>query len=197
MLQRISIPIFLACSCWAVGQEPDVSAEQMPRIPPKTVEEALESFAIKDGYKIEIVASEPLTTDPIAISFDALGRMFTCEMIGYSERRDDALGRIRMLTDTDNDGVYDEATTYAEGLKWPTSIICWDGGVFVGATPDIWYFKDTTGDGVADVKKVVFTGFGEGADRLNVQGLTNSLVWGPDWRIYGATARHGGLIKRP
>ena len=169
----------------------------MPRIPPKSIDEALKSFAIKDGFKIELAASEPLTTDPIAISFDAQGRMFTCEMIGYSERRDDELGRIRMLTDVDSDGVYDEATTYAAGLKWPTSMICWDGGVFVGATPDIWWFKDTDGDGVADEKKIVFTGFGGGADRLNVQGLTNSLVWGPDWRIYGATARHGGEITQP
>lgn len=192
--------LLLASSCWSLAlraEEPDVSADQMPRIPPKSIEEALKSFAIKDGFKIELAAGEPLTTDPIAISFDAQGRMFTCEMRGYSERRDDAIGRVRMLTDDDGDGVYDRATTYAEGLKWPTSLICWDSGIFVGATPDIWWFKDTDGDGVADEKKVVFTGFGADADRLNVQGLTNSLVWGPDWRIYGATARHGGAITRP
>lgn len=207
MLPRISTPSngkrWVLCAAWCLGmvcgnaQEPDVSADQMPRIPPKTPAEAMETFAIKEGFKLELAASEPLTTDPIAISFDAQHRMFTCEMRGYSERREDALGRIRMLTDTNGDGIYDEATTYAEGLKWPTSLICWDGGVFVGATPDIWWFKDTDGDGVADEKRIVFTGFGDGADRLNVQGLANSLVWGPDWRIYGATARHGGAITRP
>jgi hypothetical protein len=31
--------------------------------------------------------------------------------------------------------------------------------VFIGATPDIIYAKDTNGDGVADIREVVFTGF--------------------------------------
>jgi len=58
-------------------------------------------------------------------------------------------------------------------------VICFDGGVFVGATPDIVYLKDTNGDGVADVRRVVFTGFGQGVERLNVQQLLNSFQWGP------------------
>ncbi|MEM7385239.1 MAG: PVC-type heme-binding CxxCH protein [Verrucomicrobiota bacterium] len=181
----------------ASTEEPRIEASALPRILPQSPEEALTSFQIKQGFSIELAASEPLTTDPVAISFDGAGRLFTCEMRGYSERREAALGRIRMLTDDDGDGRYDRATTYAEGLKWPTAILCWDGGVFVGATPDIWYFKDKDGDGIADEKRVVFTGFGEGSGRLNVQGLLNSFNWGPDWRIHGTASRHGGMISRP
>ena len=189
----------LALCLWnpSMAQELQITAEELPRIPPKSPEEAIKTFAIKDGFRIELAASEPLTTDPVAISFDALGRMFTCEMRGYSERREDALGRVRMLTDDNGDGRYDRATTFADGLKWPTGIVCWGNGVFVGAAPDIWWFGDTNGDGVADEKKVVFTGFGATAGRLNVQALLNSFVWGPDWRIHGTASRHGGTITRP
>ena len=88
---------------------------------------------------------------------------------------------------------------YVDGLKWPTGVIAWDGGVFVAATPDIWYCKDADGDGAAtgDEKRVVFTGFGESVRELNVQALVNGLTWGPDGRIFGATGRNGGLIRRP
>ncbi len=169
----------------------------LPRFPPLSPTEALASFKLVDGLKIELAASEPLTEDPIAISFDQNGNLFVCEMRGYSERRDEARGRIRMLIDDDRDGTFDRATTYAGNLKWPTALICWDGGVFVAATPDIFYFKDTDGDGVADIKETFFTGFAHGAARLNVQGLMNSFATGPDGRIYGATAHHGGRVTRP
>ena len=60
--------------------------------------------------------------------------------------------------------------------------------MFVGAAPDIYYCKDTDGDGKADERKVVFTGFG----RSNVQGLLNWFHWGLDNRIHGATSSSGG-----
>ena len=68
----------------------------------------------------------------------------------------------------------------------------------MGATPDIYYAKDTNGDGIADEKKTVFTGFGDGKSlRLNMQALFNSFRWGPDNRIWGATASTGGNITMP
>ena len=69
-------------------------------------------------------------------------------------------------------------------------IACWKGGVFVAATPDIWYFKDTKADGKADVRIKVFTGF----RKLNVQAVMNNLVWGLDNRIHGAGGGNGGRI---
>jgi putative membrane-bound dehydrogenase-like protein len=94
------------------------------------------------------------------------------------------------LEDDDGDGRFDRSTIYAEGLSWPTAIIYWDGGVFVGAPPDIFYLKDTDGDGVADEKRLAYTGFG----RSNVQGLLNSFQWGLDNRIHGATSSSGASV---
>ena len=176
---------------------PEANAKDMPRIPATTPKKALATFKVRKGLEVELAAHEPLVMDPVAIDFDEDGRMFAVEMRGYSERRDERRGRIRMLVDENDDGVFDKATIYAKGLRWPTGAVCYDGGVFVIATPDLFYFKDTDGDGVADIEKVVFTGFGKGKDRLNMQALANSLRWGPDNRIWGATAGTGGSIRRP
>ena len=85
---------------------------------------------------------------------------------------------------------FDTRTVFLGGLSWPTGIVPYDDGVFIAVAPDIFYAKDTTGDGVADVKKVMFSGFGT----ENVQGLLNGLLWGPDGWIYGVTSSNGGTI---
>lgn len=177
--------------------EPEADPNEMPRVPATEPKDAPATFEIQPGFELQLAAHEPLVVDPIDIDFDEKGRMFVVEMRGYSEHREDALGRIKMLVDENDDGIYDKATIYAEGLKWPTSVCCYDGGVFVTASPDIFYFKDTDGDGVSDKNETVFTGFGQGLDRLNMQALVNSLTWGPDNRIWGATARNGGQVRRP
>ena len=84
------------------------------------------------------------------MSFDAHGRLYVVEMIGYSERREANAGRIRRLEDTDGDGRFEKSVVFADGLAWPTAVICYNGGVFVGVTPKILFLKDTTGDGKAD-----------------------------------------------
>jgi putative membrane-bound dehydrogenase-like protein len=96
-----------------------------------------------------------------------------------------------MLRDTDGDGRYDEGHPFADGLLWAGGVACWKAGVFVAAPPDIWYFKDTDGDHKADVRRRVFTGFGE----QNQQAMVNNLKWGLDHRIYGSTAGNGGEIR--
>lgn len=180
------------------GEEPVADEKEMPRIPATELDKVLDSFEIRSGLEIELAAHEPNVEDPIAMSFDEDGRMFVIEMRGYSEHREDAAGRIRMLTDTNGDGVFDKSTVYVDGLKWPTGLICYKGGIFVGASPDITYHKDTDGDGVADEQKALFTGFGKGKEmRLNMQALFNGFRWGPDNRIWGATAGNGGSITKP
>src|SRR5258708_10517697 len=101
---------------------------------------------------------------------------------------DAAIGIVRLLEDTNGDGVFDKSTVFADGLSWPTGVACWKGGVFVAATPDMWYLKDTDGDGKADVRIKVFTGF----RKLNVQSVMNNLVWGLDNQIHGAGGSNGG-----
>ncbi len=172
------------------AEVPDLSAE-LPRIPRIEAGEALKTFQIAPGFTIEQIASEPLVNSPVAMCFDADGKLYVIEMRDYSEQDKEHLGQVRLLEDLDGDGFYDKSTVFADGLSWPTAIICYDGGVFVGAAPDIYYLKDTTGDGVSDVKKKVFTGFG----RSNVQGLLNSFRWGLDCRIHGVTNHCGGVVK--
>ncbi len=77
-------------------------------------------------------------------------------------------------------------------MTWPTSVCCYKGGVFVLAPPDLWYLKDTDGDGVADVRKIVLSGF----RRDNVQAVANSLKWSLDNRIVFAGGRNGGDLVR-
>jgi putative membrane-bound dehydrogenase-like protein len=142
---------------------------------------------------MQLVAAEPLVRDPIAMAFDADGRCYVVEMTGYSEQRDTVPGTIRLLEDTDGDGVFEKATPFLEGLPWAVAVACWEGGVFVGVPPDILYAKDLDGDGVADKKEVVFTGFA----LSNVQGMMNTFLWTLDNRIHGATSSSGGSVRRP
>ena len=195
LARRLGLALCLGClGAQALAAEPEVDPKDLPRIPPVEPDKALATFRIKPGFRLELVAAEPLVVDPIAMAFDETGRLFVVEMRDYPEQRDAKLGRIRLLEDTDGDGRFDKSTVFADHLPWPTAVICYDGGVFVGATPDIIYFKDSDGDGVADERKVVFTGFGQGLDKLNVQQLLNGFTWGLDHRIHGAAGGNGGSI---
>ena len=185
----------------ATAASPEVDASQLPRVPATPPEKALSTFRVKSGFRLELAAAEPLVIDPIAMSFDEDGRCYVVEMRDYSERRPEQLGRIRRLEDADGDGRFEKSVVFAAELPWPTAVICWDGGVFVGATPDILYFKDTTGDGAADIREPVFTGFAAdfapfATNKLNVQALMNSFNWSLDNRIHGATSFNGGKVRR-
>lgn len=170
----------------------DYSAE-LERIPPIEPADALGSFEVKPGFRMELVAAEPLVRDPIAIAFDEDGRAYVVEMCGYSEQRDENLSAIALLEDTDGDGTLDKRSEFLTGLEWPTAVACYQGGVFVGVPPDLLYCKDTTGDGQADVREVAYTGFGTS----NVQGMMNTLTWGLDNRIHGAGSSNGGEVSQP
>jgi putative membrane-bound dehydrogenase-like protein len=176
----------------AVGEETQLDfSDLLPRVPPRSPQEALQAFHLLAGYRIELVAAEPLLVDPIALAFDADGRMYVVEMRGYSEDADKHLGRIRLLTDTDEDGRYDQSTVFESGLSWPTAVTCYDGGVYVAVAPELIFLRDHNGDGRADERRVVARGFG----RDNVQGLVNSLTWGLDNRIHGATSTTGARLE--
>ena len=185
-LRSLALLTILLTAANATAAEPPVDPKDLPRLKPTEPADALKTFTVKPGFHLELAASEPQVVSPVAISFDENGRLFVVEMIDYSERRDERLGRVRILEDLDGDGRYEKSTLFATDIPWPTGILCYDGGVFVMATPDIIYFKDTKGAGKADHRQVVFTGFGPSTGRVNVQGMGNCLTWGLDNRIHGA-----------
>jgi putative membrane-bound dehydrogenase-like protein len=173
-------------------------AKELPRYPAVEPKNAVSTWQVKKGFKLELVANEPLVRDPIAVCFDERGRMFVCEMIDYSEMRDVTphLGRISVLEDKDGDGFFETSRVFADDLAWPTGLIWANGGLYVGATPDIWRFEDKDDDGKAEVREKVYTGFGTGLKLLNVQGLMNSFQWGQDNRVHVlAGGGNRGLIK--
>ncbi|HEU4927121.1 MAG TPA: PVC-type heme-binding CxxCH protein, partial [Vicinamibacterales bacterium] len=177
----------------------EVDPKEVPDIPPVEADKVLDTFRIKKGFRVELVAHEPMVVDPIQMAFDEDGRLYIVEMRWYqSETRtdlmfDERIGRIRLLEDLNGDGRFDNSTIFADKLRYPSAVIPYDGGVYVGLEPDLIYLKDRNGDGVADVRQVVFTGFGNQRERLDSQMFMNSLTWGLDNRIHGAKG-HGGTI---
>ncbi len=182
--------------------DPPAPASASFRIVPQEPDTALQSFHVRDGFRLQLLAAEPLIEDPVAMEYDEWGRAYVVEMRDYPytdkstdkpfvERTTDLpLGRVRLLVDQNGDGVFDRSTIFAEDLSWPTGLALWQGGVFVTATPDLWYLKDSDGDGRADVRRKIFTGF----RKFNVQAVINNLKWGVDHKIYGAGSSNGGTI---
>src|SRR6185503_16236523 len=173
---------------WAVAVSNFAAEPSLPLAP----QEERTSFRLADErLTIELVAAEPNVVSPVAISFDADGRLFVAEMLDYPNAQ--TSGRIRLLEDRDGDGRYETATVFADQLPFPNGVLPWRGGVLVTAAPDIWHLSDTNGDGRADERRVLFTGFGLGNQQLRVNGLT----WGLDNWIYGANGRSEGEIRKP
>ncbi|MEP6664531.1 MAG: PVC-type heme-binding CxxCH protein, partial [Verrucomicrobiota bacterium] len=160
---------------------------------PKSPAEALSSFRVAPGFKIELVASEPLVIDPVHFDWGADGKLWVVEMRDYPlglDGKGKAGGVVRFLEDTNGDGQYDKSTVFLENLNFPNSIMPWGKGVLICAAPDIIYAEDTDGDGKADVRKILFTGFHEG----NQQHRANGFEYGLDNWIHLANGGSGGII---
>ncbi|HXW04461.1 MAG TPA: PVC-type heme-binding CxxCH protein [Vicinamibacterales bacterium] len=176
-----------------------VDPSEVPDIPAVEPEHALETFRMKKGFRLELVAHEPMVVDPVQLAFDGRGRLYVVEMRWYqSETRrdlmfDERIGRIRLLEDTDGDGRFDRSSIFADRLRYPSAVLPYGNGVYVGNEPDLLFLEDRNGDGVADARRVVLTGFGNHRDRLDSQTFMNSLTWGLDNRIHAAKG-HGGII---
>jgi putative membrane-bound dehydrogenase-like protein len=180
-----SIRAFLCFFSFALADLCQVEAEESTN--------TLEGLIAQKEFKVELVASEPQVIAPVALAFDENGRLFVAEMPSPPEGR--ATGRIRLLEDPEGDGSFTASSVFAEDVPWPTSIACYDSGLFVAATPDILYLKDTKGKGLADLHRKVFSGFGgENPRGTDPERLVTSLRWGPDGRVHGLTAGIGGQI---
>jgi len=156
---------------------------------PLSPEESAKKWHVRDGYRIELVAAEPVVLDPVAFDWDEQGRLWVIEMADYPLGMDGngkAGGRVVRLEDTDHDGRYDKRHVIVSDLSYPTGILTWREGVIVTAAPDIFFISP---DGT---KKVLYTGFSTGNQQLRVNGLR----WGMDGWVYcAAGAHHGGYNK--
>ncbi len=157
--------------------------------PPKSPRASVLSMKPRVGFKVELVAAEPLVQDPIAIAWGADGKLWVAEMGDYPLAATG--GRVRFLEDSDGDGRFDTSTVFLDDVDFPTSVMPWRKGVLVTSAPDIIYAEDTDGDGRANKREVLFTGFVKG----NQQHRLNGLRWGLDNWVYGANGDSGGMIK--
>ncbi|MBI3666372.1 MAG: dehydrogenase, partial [Acidobacteria bacterium] len=148
--------------------------------PPYSPEQALKTFQIESGFRMEIFATEPQITSPVAMEFDENGRIYVVENPGYPLDTEHKLGRVKLLEDTDGDGRPNRVTVFADQLVLPTGVMRWKKGILVTDAPDVWYFEDTNGDGKADIRRVVLTGFAF----TNPQHTVNNPMYGLDNWIY-------------
>ncbi len=179
----------LCCLLAACGRQ---SSEPEPLSPG----EAHRSFRLSEDFHVELFAAEPDVVDPVDIAFDENGRVYIAEMLDYPE--DPPPGkpprsRIKLLEDADGDGRFERRVIFAQKVLQVSGILPWAGGLIVTSAPDILFFKDTDGDGRADVREVWYTGF----PKVNPEGRITNPRFGVDNWIYCANNGAPGRITAP
>jgi putative membrane-bound dehydrogenase-like protein len=180
----------LSLSCALVSPTADVAkfADPVP------AEQAVKAFQLSKGLTIELVASEPLVTDPVAITFDARGRLYVAEYRDYPNGPGEGkppTSRIRLLEDTDGDGRMDRVRTFADNLNFAQGLMAYRGGLLVTSQNQIMYLKDTDGDDRADRIEPLFL---VDLSRANPQLRMAHPRWGLDNWIYITNGLGGGEV---
>ncbi len=164
--------------------------------PPMTPEESLKSMRLSEDFHVELFLSEPQVVDPVEMVFDENGRIYVAEMLDYPDDPPPgkpARSRIKLLEDADGDGRYERAVIFADQVLEVNGLLPWKGGLVVTSAPDILYMKDTNGDGKADVRQVLYTGFA----KVNPEGRISNLRYGLDNWIWAANNGANGRITSP
>ena len=201
MLSRLlPVSLLVAATFVAVvtGQQPWPPPLQSvsPASPALSPEASMKTMFIAPGYRLELVASEPMVSDPIFIDFDPDGRMWVIELPGYMQdlpatNELDPTGRIVVLEDTNDDGKMDKRTVFLDGLVLPRALKVLDRGVLVAEPPNLWLARDTNGDLRADGKELVTDTYGR--REANVEHNANGLMWALDNWMY--TSEHDGFLR--
>ncbi|WKN30933.1 ThuA domain-containing protein [Porifericola rhodea] len=148
-------------------------------------EESMKLIQVPVDFEVQLFASEPDITNPIAMSWDEKGRLWVVESVDYPntflETDGAANDRIKICEDTDGDGKADKFTVFADSLNIPTSMAFAKGGVIVSMAPDFVFLKDTDGDDKADIRKKIISGWGKNdthAGPSNLQYGFDNKIWG-------------------
>ena len=220
-LQHASIRAFIfRALAWTARREnadelctkADLADLRYPAGGPLRAADAIKQFEMQPGFRATVVASEPLITKPIAIQWDARGRLWVAETPEYPNGRRPlsaepwketgslepgrydrpSRDRISILEDTDGDGVMDKKTVFHEGLELITGFCMHGDGVIVVAQPDIVWLRDTKGTGHADTVVPLYSGFTPGDTHF----VANHFIQAPDGWIY-ASLGTGVTVTKP
>ncbi len=145
--------------------------------------ETQKKIKVPKGFEVRLFASEPEVVNPVAMTWDERGRLWVVELYEYpkgAKQGEKGRDRIKILEDVDADGKADKVTVFADGFSLATGLALGNGGVYVGAAPNLYFLEDTNGDDKADKTTVLMTGFGL-EDRHE---LLNGFAWGPDGWLY-------------
>ncbi|MEP1489755.1 MAG: c-type cytochrome [Algibacter sp.] len=162
---------------------------KVPSVEFLSPEESLKTMHLPEGYRMELVASEPMINEPVVMEWDANGKLYVAEMLTYMQDVDGTdenkpWSRISVLEDTDNDGKMDKSTVFIDSLVLPRIIMPLDDRLIVGETynRDMWSYRDTDGDNIADEKILLLKN--NKRDNANLEHQSASIVWGLDNWLY-------------
>ncbi|MBX3254061.1 MAG: HEAT repeat domain-containing protein [Chitinophagaceae bacterium] len=170
--------LLIVCVCLFSCKQKESSSGYQPQVP--------------EGYTVEVAAGPGLVDYPMFSTLDETGRLFVFESTGnVYEHTSDAfkkpLFRIKLLEDKNGDGIYDKSTVFADTVRFPQGGVFYKGSLYASSAPDLLKLTDTDGDGVADKREIILSGW-----TLNVN--ANSLVgpfMGPDGWLYMTSAIMG------
>ncbi|WP_373551946.1 PVC-type heme-binding CxxCH protein [Haliscomenobacter sp.] len=166
-------------------KRPGIQYRQDPLSP----EESMKHIQVPVEFNLELFAAEPNVMHPIAISWDERGRLYVLITKDYPNERKPGGGSdyILICEDTNKDGKADKFTRFAEGLSIPTGMVFSNGGLVISQAPDMLFLKDTDGDDKADVRQVLFTGFGT----FDTHAGPSNLHYGFDNWLWGSVGYSG------
>jgi mono/diheme cytochrome c family protein/glucose/arabinose dehydrogenase len=155
----------------------------------RSPEESLKDFVLPPGYHLQLVASEPMVSEPVAIVWDGNGAMYVAEMNTYMQDvngtgEGNKVCKVKKLEDTNGDGVMDKATIFIDSLVLPRMILALDDRILVNETysNNIYSYRDTKGTGHADEKKLIFSN--DSVSKANLEHQKSGLWWNLDNKMY-------------
>lgn len=208
-MRALSLVLLLLTAPFAPGDEkPFYLTLETPPAPELSPDEALASFSLAPGFDIELVASEPLVEDPVAIAWDEAGDLYSVEMRGfmpdaYGTGDKDPVGSVVRLRDLDGDGKFDQREVLLDQLVLPRAIAIVNEGLLIGEPPNLWLCPSHSGSSkdINCQKKVRLSNYAD--EPGNVEHGENGLLLAIDNWIYNAKSsrrmqiRNGKLIDEP